>query len=353
MALKKRERVLIGVTGSLIVVLAGMYLFTGKGSKLSELRTQRDNLKKEVEELTIKARPGRRAAKRLDQWRKRSLPSNVDIASAEYGQWLSKLAVDRIGRNASIKPYSDRPHRGIYTALPFKIEGRGSLDRLTRFLFEFESAGYLHTVRSLTSTPIEGSEELQLVINVEGLSLPGAAHQDRLPTGQPSRLEHAELKEYLNAIVRRRMEGERFVDSGGLFASYVPQRTVAPPPKVVQGPPPPRVRPSFDPSAHTKVSAIIAVDGVPEVWLLIRTEGRTLYLREGDPFEVGTIHGTIKRIRIGERDVELEIDGRRWLVALDDTLQQRVELPGASAAGGPASGPGSDLQGAVFMRPPQ
>jgi hypothetical protein len=205
------------------------------------------------------------------------------------------------------------------------------LDQLTRFLFEFYSADYLQKIRQLTSTPTKGSQELTLVMTVEALCLNGAVSQDKLPEGKSKRLEPRTLDDYLKAIVRRKMEvrpkpeGDRYVDTGGLFASYTPPLPKVDPsgPVRVQGKPD-----RIDASEHTYVSAINDVGGLPEVWLNVRIEGKTLKLHEGDPFEVGTISGKIARIRIEELNVEIEVDGgRRFRVDFGDNLHQRVEVP--------------------------
>ena len=332
MAMKRRETVLVGVTGALLVVVGGVYLSRGGGKSLSELRTERGGLEQDLQKLAAQAQPGENASKQLNLWKKRSLPSDYRKAGELYQKWLSLLAVDKL-RNAEITPMTIQASRGIYTVLPFRIEAKGTLDQLTRFLFEFYSADYLHKVRQLTSTPTKGSPELTLVMTVEALCLSGAVSQDKLPEGKSKRLEHGTLDNYLKVIVRRQMEGKRYADTGGLFASYAPSPPPTPPgpPPTPPGPPP---KPKgIDPSEFTYVSAIHEVDGLPEVWLSVRTEARTLKLHEGDPFEVGTVSGKIARIRIQELEVEIEVDGgRRFRVGFGDNLQHRVEVPKLSSS---------------------
>jgi hypothetical protein len=326
MVMKRREKILAGATGAVLVAFAGVSLFSGGGRSLSELRKEREGLQKNVEMQTAQAHPGIKASEQLARWRQRSLPSDPADARRLYTEWLT-LAVDRVKlRSAKITPSPPRAPRGIYTILPFSIDGQGTWDQLTRFLFDFYSVDYLHKVAQLTITPIKDSQDLTLVISIEALCLAGAVHQDKLPEGKPKRLESSKLDDYLKAIVRRRMEGERFADSGGLFAAYAPEQRAPPQTNVARQPPP--QSPKFDPSEHTYVNAINDVDGLPEVWLFVRTEGKTLVLHEGDPFEVGTISGKIARIRLDELDVEVVVDGgRHFRIDFGDNLHQRVELP--------------------------
>jgi len=329
MALKKRERILVIATGALLVVVGGVYLFRGGGKSLGALRTDRTTLGQDLQKLTVQAQPGKKATAQLNLWKKRSLPTDYKVAGELYKKWLSLLAVDKL-RNAKVTPNAVQLRSG-YTILPFAIEAKGSLDQLTRFLFEFYSADYLHKISLLSSTPTKGSSELTLTINVEALCLSGAVSQDKLPDAKSKRLEHGKLDDYLKAIVRRKMEvrpkpkEDRYVDTGGLFASYTPEPEL--PPKEPKEMPKPKPQ-GIDPSEHTYVNAIHEVDGLPEVWLFVRTEAKTLKLHEGDPFEVGTVSGKIARIRIQELEVEIEVDGgRRFRVDFGDNLQHRVEVP--------------------------
>ena len=52
------------------------------------------------------------------------------------------------GRTASKDTKDD-----IYSVLSFTIHGQGTLDELTRFLFEFYNAGYLHQIHYIDIKP--------------------------------------------------------------------------------------------------------------------------------------------------------------------------------------------------------
>ncbi len=73
---------------------------------------------------------------------------------------------------------------------------------------------------------------------------------------------------------------------------------------VVTDPPPEEPRESgFDVAQFTFVTAIVAVDGKPQVWLHNRPEGRLLKLHEGDQFEAGSFRGKIVRIENGAVEI--------------------------------------------------
>ncbi len=133
-----------------------------------------------------------------------------------------------------------------------------------------------------------------------------------VPAGLPGVL--APLHRRVAAIVER-----------NLFAAYVPP---PPPPRpretTVAAPPPP---PAFDPAKYTYLTSIIEVDSRPQAWLNVRPTKQTLRLFVGDGITVGKFSG--KLVRIADKEIEIESDGKRRVVALGKSLDQAVELPAA------------------------
>lgn len=96
--------------------------------------------------------------------------------------------------------------------------------------------------------------------------------------------------------------------------------------------PPPREEPklAFDNAKHTVLSAILDVGGEGEVWLYVRPTATLLKLHEGDPFEIGSIKGTIREIGGNEFIFESsakKTKGQRLLVARGEMLEQAALLP--------------------------
>jgi len=313
MALKKREKILAGVTVALVAVFVGKWTLSGDGGTLGALRQERDDLLAEVEQKKAQVHRGRKAAAHLDAWQRRSLPSDRDIARSLYQNWLLEL-VDKVEfGHAKVESGEVRSHLGIYWRLPFTIRGQGTLDQLIRLLHAFYSAGHLHQIRRLSIKPDEDSKKLNLTISVEAISLPEADRRDKLSVEPSSHTDLLELPAYRKTIVER-----------NLFGPYVP-----PPPPVVhtepkEPPKPPEPQPpSFDHAKYTVVTAILEVGGLPQVWIQVRTTGKKFELREGGSFDVGTDRATV--VRIGRREVEIEIDGRRRIVRLGESVRDGVE----------------------------
>ncbi len=82
---------------------------------------------------------------------------------------------------------------------------------------------------------------------------------------------------------------------------------------VVQPPPPPKEPdplPGFDDSTQTVLTALVQGGGDWTAWMKVRTRGTTLKLRPGDPFEIGSLKGSV--VEVNAKFVVLEIDGQRF-----------------------------------------
>jgi len=327
MALQKREKILAASTGALLVVTAVFYLMSGGSStsSISQLNRQYDDLTVEVAEKQQQADRLEKYETQLDELENRSLPSNHEMARSLYQKWLRELVFTRVRfRDAKVDPGEPQP-RANYWKLRFTVIANGTLTQLTEFLHGFYSVDHLHKIVRLTAKPLGESETLVLVISIDALSMPGATRVDTLSKEPGNRLALSALEDYREVIVRRRVEEDRFVDTGGLFASYVPERRPPPDPPPRDDRPPEPKPPGFDIAKYTKVTATIAEDGRPEVWFGIKPTGKRLVLYEGDPFEVGPVSGTVVKIEPRRRYVIIEVDGRQHRLELGDSLEGVAE----------------------------
>ncbi len=88
--------------------------------------------------------------------------------------------------------------------------------------------------------------------------------------------------------------------------------------KVTPLPPPPPSPIQFDVASQALVTALIVGRNGPEAWILSKTESKTYKLLKGDQLKLGGVTGLVKEV--GANYVELETDGKRWLIGLDETL---------------------------------
>ncbi len=154
----------------------------------------------------------RKANQQLKRWQAQSLPSDPEIARSLYQAWLVGL----VGRPGFISPNVDSSEpvtrKGLYSSLRFSARGRGTPEQLTRFLFDFYRADHLHHIESLNLTPVPRSDELDIALSIEALSLPDGERKDQLSTRVSDRLASDELTDY-RAIVERNLFG---IGGGGL-----------------------------------------------------------------------------------------------------------------------------------------
>lgn len=298
--MKKREKILSAVTGALLLVLLGVFLFAGGGESLSQLRQRRDALETKVSEKKVVARAARRDAARLAAWKKRALPSDLDQARSAYQKWLLGLVSEvRLTDEVKFEPGQEQTRRGAYTVFPFKISGRGSIPQVVMFLHKFYSADHLHQIRRLSIKPIKGDRRLELSISVEAVSLPGGESRGQLSSQPSERLRRDSMRDYVTAISAR-----------NLFAAYEE-------PRVYSGP---------DPAEDIRLNSIVQVGGRKQAWLFVISRRRTVKVGQGDSFPLGrSAEGLV--LRIGDKDIDVEIDDRRLKVDLTETLAQGTELP--------------------------
>jgi hypothetical protein len=311
MTLSHRERVLAGVVGALGVATVGWLLFGMFSGPLNtrrdELTSLTDTLGKKQEEVLA----AQKAQDRLTVWNRQALPSDVARAGSLYQNWLLELAGKAGFRQKKVEPGEARARADSYTQLPFTVRGQATLDEMVEFLFGFYSAGYLHQIRRITIKPAEKGKEMELVILIDALSLPTADRKDQLSKEKSNRLALASLDAYRKAIGARNM-----------LAPYQP-----PPPArkaEEKGPP-------FDPSKYAFITAIVQVNGRPQVWVKARTTDEKFQLEQGEKLQIGPFQATIARINA--RDVEIEIDGKRHTVPLGGNVRGGEGSETASAEG--------------------
>ena len=247
---------------------------------LSRIKKDQKKLKDTKKELAI-----------LKELQKRSLPSDVEVARSLYQGWLLEL-VEHVGlTDPNVNSSEPSSKKGLYYSLSFSVRGRGTLEQLVQFLYEFYRAGHLHKVRSIGISPLSKSGQLNLAISIEALSIPGADRADQLTTLTSKRLVSSDLEAYFPIVERN------FFAVGG----------------------------EIDPTDQFFLSAVNRVNGEPEVWFLSRADDRLIKLRRGETFQVGVFSGTLQEIE--EADIVVESEGQRWLLTIGDSLSDAYALP--------------------------
>ena len=218
--------------------------------------------------------------------RARALPSNTELASSLYQSWLINLVTSLGVTNPKVDSTSPIAEDEI-TRLQFTLRGKANLKQFTHLLFEFYRAGHLHKIRQITLTPTGGSEQMDLSLTVEAVSLKNSDNETTL-TSLPS----------------ERLVFNRFEDYYG-----IPQRNL-----FGKGILSPTIR-------STRLTAITSDRfGKQEAWFSVPQKGKVLYLEEGESTTIDSLE--LKIISVRQDSVLLEIDGTQGVLEVGKTLAE-------------------------------
>ncbi len=308
--MKYRQHILVGLFSLMLLYFGGEWAWNhAVRAPLDQRHTRAERLNRDIQKRNLELARARKAAKELAAWEAQSLPSNPELARSLYQTWLLEL-VGHVGLdNPGVEVREAVGRKGSYKSIAGSIRGRGTLEQVTRLLYEFYRAGHLHQMRSLVLSPVKEGR-IDVAAEVEALVLPGADRADRLTTEVADRLAGQRLEDY-RVIVERDLFGTGTIS---------------------------------DPIEHTWLTGVNYVNGAPEAWFSVRSgdrlvklgaeqspldddpsAGSTVMVRPQESFRVGQF--TAKVIRIDEQDVVLEADGRLLLLSVGESLAESAVLP--------------------------
>lgn len=299
--MNKREAWLALAAGLLVLLVVGRAGVNRIGALKQERLQRLHAIQSEIRDRQFEVARGEQAATRLARWRQKSLPADRQVAMGLYKEWLhNKLSECQLAE-VNVTSHASAAPPDLQQQLTLTVDGRGTLAEFSKFLYGFYRADHLHKIRSLRLAPVKDSDQLEIHLVIEALVLPGADGRDALASTVSNRLKMAKMEDYTRTIVGR-----------NLFAAYDAARAKS------------------DVSApnQEEVARQIYVTGFfdnghqSQVWLNVRTTGRTLKLLEGDSFQVDRLRGTIASIDVGPREVVILTDGKRLRVGLGENLAE-------------------------------
>ncbi|MDO5749401.1 MAG: hypothetical protein Q4Q42_07180 [Planctomycetia bacterium] len=301
--------VILLVIISLIVGGGGYLLYKSKWVK------PREAIAKQKEELVNAIEYGKASTKQIEAQTQqlqplytRSFPRQSADAALQYEIWLSQMLEFCNIRESQVTrgAYSNLRNLGLATQ-NFRVQAKCQLLDLTQFLYEFYWTPFLHRISTLDIIPQEGSDDLQVAMTIQGLTILYMTNpqqqfplRDQLPLG-------AQAPQQL---------------ASGPFAAYKPLGEL----DVFRA-----VRTGVDQTALTRLTAtpVITDDEGNEQkvtrWNL-EAESRTISLKIGDVLKVGSFVANIADI-----DDNLVIlrqqNGLLWAVPLGNKLSEAVAVP--------------------------
>ena len=230
----------------------------------------------------------------------RSLPRASDAVRSQYTFWLLELLKFCDVESPDVNSNNPTPTNFSSYNYRFNVRGVCSLDQLSRLLFEFYCAPFLHRITAMSVTPQEKSEKVAVSLTIEGLSIKPAFTTDLYPLrnqlpvgiGYYSRLASNQLETYHVIAERNLLQAVR----GGV-----------------------------DEADYTFLTGINRIDGEYEAWFTIRTDDSVFKPKVGELISIGSVRATIKEIL--DNDVVFERDGTLWLASLGECLNQAFALP--------------------------
>lgn len=301
---KYRQYILAGVFGAMVLYYVGnMVVDQFIEGPLQAARQRGEQLQKSIDQREKELQRARSEAKLLARWESQSLPADAEVARSLYQGWLVELVEAAGLKNPSYAVSDPVGSRSAYQTIACTIRGRGTLAQLTEFLYIFYRTDLLHQVRSLSITPIQGSNELDLSVSIEAIILPGAG---------PEKLDQDSIFDEFRARAWR--ISDRLASSGlDAYRNPIVGRNLF------------SISSAPDPSDFAYLTAISSVNGQPEAWFTVRSTDEVLRLCEGDWLKIGAVEGVL--VEIADSDVVIEIEGERWLLTLGESLAQASALP--------------------------
>ncbi|MBS7337989.1 MAG: hypothetical protein ACI4SW_01720 [Thermoguttaceae bacterium] len=301
-----------------VILLVIISLMIGGGGYLlykSKWVKPREAIAKQKEELVNAIEYGKASTKQIEAQTQqlqplytRSFPRQSADAALQYEIWLSQMLEFCNIRESQVTrgAYSNLRNLGLATQ-NFRVQAKCQLLDLTQFLYEFYWTPFLHRISTLDIIPQEGSDDLQVAMTIQGLTILYLTNpQQQFP-----------LRDQLPLAAQAPQQL-----ASGPFAAYKPLGEL----DVFRA-----VRTGVDQTALTRLTAtpVITDDEGNEQkvtrWNL-EAESRTISLKIGDVLKVGSFVANIADI-----DDNLVIlrqqNGLLWAVPLGNKLSEAVAVP--------------------------
>jgi hypothetical protein len=279
----RRTPLLLAGLGLIAVFYVGDWVMTNWIEKpIQQRKTQIVALQNRIKEYDQKyiAR-AQQETQWLRYWYSQSLPTNPEVAQSLYRAWLLELG-EYVGIAGRTVNATQPVRRRAFYSMNFSMRGRGTLEQLTQFLYEFYNAGHLHKITSISMTPLGKGGTLDISVVIEALILPQANRPDRLATGRAYRLASMSLDDY--EVIPKR---DLFSAGGGG---------------------------AVDPVNQTYLTAVNYVGNEPQAWFTLRTTGAVMRLKPDD-YLVQTGDTVRKLCRVDDLQA-ISFDGTRSEIGL-------------------------------------
>jgi hypothetical protein len=298
----ERNHLLLGALGLVVVFYFGDVAFR---KLYEEPRKDNDRLErqltKRMQAAKLELKKATNRANTLELLEKRSLPYSPELARERYQAWLLDLAKsakmtdtnvdasDPVAVTATSK-LTKRPYE-LYKRFSFTLHGRGDLNQVTQFLYDFYHAGHLHKIRSLSLNPLGQSPVVDMTVAVEALSLPTTEREMELTDQNSELLARSEVDDY-RLIAQRNLFGR-----GG-------------------------ARWGWDQIVLRAVTT--NVQGVAEAWFATGSAAGTEILSLGS--ELSLPAAELKVVALDDTSVTMDVEGQQYRLNIGQSLAEATPV---------------------------
>ncbi|MCC9608216.1 putative Ig domain-containing protein [Blastopirellula sp. JC732] len=200
--MSKREKVLVGVVGMLVVLGVLYFGYSRYASAYDQRAKQLESLKQQIDREEFTEIQAIFAAQRLAIYQEHCLPEDYRTAQSVYSNWLHEKVGEAGFEDVVIKPLSGKKV-GMHAEYAFSIRAKAPLARVTQFCYEFYSFDVLHKIKSIVLRPMQDSEDLEVALTVEAVGIKQVADVVDPKKQRHESLSHGKLADYQKAILAR------------------------------------------------------------------------------------------------------------------------------------------------------
>jgi|688.fasta_scaffold01335_20 hypothetical protein len=150
-----------------------------------------ERLDKQLQEAADSQLIAKKISQKMEGFAGRSLPFDAGVARSLYQDWLLKLMEQHQMTGISIDASAPVPieiksrtnkkkNRLIGYRISYAVHGKTALPQWVNWVRDFESAGHLHKLESLTLVPLGNGNEIDVNMTIEAVSLQATEREDRL-----------------------------------------------------------------------------------------------------------------------------------------------------------------------------
>ncbi len=211
--MNQRERYLAISVGVVVALLFANMGFKKIRTDLTQKENRVEKAQSDLDTLNNVIEGGKRAAKKIERIEKKSLPSDNELAVAQYNAWLIELA-NKVGlsqesvtfeRSQEVKLPGGNQRTPViaYTFHQFTLAGRCKNEKVVELLANYYNRDYLHRISKLSLTRDPKQPNMVLVsLTSEAVSMPKADPKQE-PSLQPSGRLAMTTEDYKNKILSR------------------------------------------------------------------------------------------------------------------------------------------------------